>query len=64
MSNNKVFNSSEAGQGAGISSSIPTDLFVLTRKINMPELIFNNDVSKDLLWEVDQGEMWKLSRDL
>ena len=28
----------------------------------MPELIFNNNPSKDLFWETDSGEMWTLSQ--
>ena len=62
MNKNKIFNSVEAGSGIGRTESQPTDVFVLTRKTHMPEMMFNNIVSKDLYWEIDQGEKWKLSQ--
>jgi len=37
------------------------DNFVVTRKPRMPELIFNNNDVKDLYWEVESGENWRLS---
>lgn len=41
------------GQGIGRINSMPSDVFVVTRQTKMPELIFNNDCSKDLYWEID-----------
>jgi len=36
-------------------------VFVLTRKANNPELIFNNCKYKDAYWEMEAGELWQLS---
>ena len=58
VSNNKVINQAVCGQGIGRIDSMTIDVFVLTRKIRMPELMFNNNKSKDLYWETDSGEMW------
>tara|TARA_B110000285_G_scaffold218667_1_gene268382 strand:+ start:82 stop:576 length:495 start_codon:yes stop_codon:yes gene_type:complete len=59
--NNKIINQAITGQGIGREDVNPSDVFVVTRKSRMPELIFNNDTSKDLYWDIDQGEMWQLS---
>ena len=61
VSNNKVINQAVYGQGIGRLESMPGDVFVLTRKTKMPELMFNNNISKDLYWEIESGEMWHLS---
>ena len=37
------------------------DHFVLTRKVNEPELIFNQCRFKDLYFEQDAAEQWALS---
>jgi hypothetical protein len=62
VTNNKIINQAIFGQGIGRLEAMTSDIFVLSRKTRMPELIWNNDTSKDLYWEVDQGEMWQLSR--
>ena len=59
--NNKIINQAITGQGIGREDVNPSDVFVITRKPRMPELIFNNNFSKDLYWEIDQGEHWSLS---
>ena len=61
VSNNKSINQAVFGQGIGRMDAMPSDVFVVTRKPRLPELIYNNDSSKDLYWEIDAGEMWQLS---
>ncbi len=58
VNNNKIQNTAHAGQGIGRIDSLPDDVFVVTRKVRMPELIYNNDPCKDKYWELDQNEMW------
>lgn len=36
------------------------DTFVLNRKVNHPELIFNQNKREDLFFEQDASETWKL----
>ena len=49
------------GQGIGRLEHGPTDVFVLTRKINNYELIFNNSKNIDSYWDIGNGAKWTLS---
>ena len=59
---NVNINKAISGKGIGRVELNQSDLFVVTRKSKMSEMIFNNDPSKDLYWDIEQGEMWQLSR--
>jgi len=59
--------SSQSGNGIGRLTDSQTDRFVLTRKINYPELIWNQNPHYDRqhkkrYFEVDAAEQWKLSQ--
>ena len=55
-----IRNQASVGPGIGRFES-ESDVFVVTRKPRMPELIYNNNRHKDLYWEIDQGDMWRVS---
>jgi len=59
--NNKIINQNLSGQGIGRLEADPGDVFVLTRKADSPELIFNNCKYKDAYWDMEAGELWQLS---
>ena len=61
VSNNRLKNLAFTGPGIGRTEGTSRDYFVLTRHPCMPELVYNSDTYKDLFWEVESGEMWKLS---
>lgn len=58
VNTHKIKNQAIYGHGIGRLEAMPDDVFVVTRKTRMPELIFNNNRSKDLYWEVEAGETW------
>ena len=51
----------QLGTGIGRSQTNEIDDFVLTRKVNLPELIFNQNPNKDCYFEIDAGNKWRLS---
>jgi hypothetical protein len=53
-------NQLERATGVGRSEFTVDDTFILTRKLNFPELIFNQDPEKDKYFEVDAAHKWKL----
>jgi hypothetical protein len=61
VSKNKLINRTMVSQGIGRVDSGPEDIFVLTRKLNNPELMFTNSRFKDRYWEIDSSEKWHLS---
>ena len=58
VNSNKLINQTMVAQGIGRMEAGIADVFVLTRKVNNPELIFNNCRFKDLYWQMEAGEMW------
>lgn len=52
VNNNKIINQAIFGQGIRRFDTMPSDVFVLTRKLGVPELVYNNNSSKDLYWEL------------
>ena len=58
VSNNKIMNQS---QGIGRLDAGLADVVVLTRKVNHPELVFNNFRYVDAYWALDSGGQWQLS---
>jgi hypothetical protein len=62
VSQSKQINSCQAATGSGrygLHNSI--DEFTLTRKVNHPELIFNQDPYKDSYFEIDCLNHWRLA---
>ena len=62
-----MVNLARHASGLGKSSDGGSDHFVLTRKVNHPELIFNQDPNKDRyaatrFFEIDSAECWVLSQ--
>lgn len=63
---NKIEMKSKAGQGIGRDHGNQFDAFVLTRKVNNPELIWNQKPSLDSnprtrFFQVDAAHNWELS---
>ena len=61
VGNNKIINQTMVSQGIGRMEAGVSEVFVLTRKADNPELIFNDCRFKDLYWEMEAGEKWQLS---
>ena len=58
MQNSKIINQSATLNGIGRHESSLVDRFVLTRKINQPELIFNQAPYLDKFFDEGAGDKW------
>lgn len=56
----KLTNNATTKAGVGRLTNSMLDQFVVTRKINQPELIFNQNVNKDAYFDMDASENWQL----
>ena len=54
--NNQMMNRTQAFKGIGRLDSNLIDDFILTRKVNHAELVFNHQFRKDEYWDQDAGE--------
>ena len=55
-----MMNRTQAFKGIGRLDSNLIDDFILTRKVNHAELVFNHQFRKDEYWDQDAGEQWVL----
>lgn len=62
VSYNKLANKAQTQQGIGKTETNLIDPFVVTRKVNAPELIFNQFKHKDCYFDQDSAENWMLSQ--
>jgi excinuclease UvrABC helicase subunit UvrB len=56
--NNKILNQQLSAQGYGRLESSSFDKFILYRRVNQPELIFNQSINKDMYFEKDSSLNW------
>lgn len=61
MNKDKLINQTQSIAGLGRIESSLVDQFILSKNGNEPELIFNQNQHKDLYFEQDSSELWRLS---
>jgi len=58
----KLVNQTKVSKGIGRTEGNLLDHFILTRKLNFPQLVFNQNSHNDQYFERDHADKWQLSQ--